>query len=86
MVTNGASYRNAAHGAAAAAVETALSAKQVFPQTPNLAAIEQDAQTQGHVNLPFDFWVNVLVGEHAPEGSERRRCSFYPLVGISIRG
>ena len=86
MVTNGVSYRNAAHGAAAAVVEIAQSTKQVLPQAPNLAAIEQDTKTQGHVNLPFDFGVKVLVGEHIPEGSERRRCSFYPLVDISIRG
>jgi len=86
VVTNGVSYRNAAHGAAAAVVEIAKSTKQVLPQAPNLAAIEQDAETQGHVNLPFDFGVKVLVGKHVPEGSERRRGSFYPLVDISIRG
>ena len=85
-MTNGVSYRNAAHGATAAVVEIAQSSKQVLPQAPNLAAIEQDAETQGHVNLPFDFGVKVLVGKHVPEGSERRRGSFYPLVDISIRG
>ena len=85
MVTNGVSYRNAAHGAAAAVMEIALSTKQVLPQAPNLAAIEQDAETQGHVHLAFDFGGKLLVGEHVLEGSERRRCSFYPLVDISIR-
>ena len=83
-MANGLSYPNAAHGATAAVVEIAQSSKQVLPQAPNLAAIEQDAETQGHVNLPFDFGVKLLFD--APEGSERRRCSFYPLVDISIRG
>ena len=60
MVTNGLSYRNAAHGAAAAVVEIAQSTKQVLSQAPNLAAIEQDTKTQGHVNLPFDFGVRMV--------------------------
>ncbi len=42
MMANGVRDVNTAHGARAAVVKAAKAVKQIFLQTPNLAAIEKD--------------------------------------------